>query len=68
MYNEQFKQRGSKSSDADDTLDFLKGLCSKDEMMYWRHIVDEDGTLQHLFWSNAVSCTHVAETVWIPLL
>jgi hypothetical protein len=54
MYNEEFKQRG-RSSDADGALDFLKGLCSKDEMMYWRHTIKEDGTLQHLFWSDGVS-------------
>ncbi|GAU43531.1 hypothetical protein TSUD_98510 [Trifolium subterraneum] len=41
VYNEQFKQIENMSSDADDALDFLKGLCSKDEMMYWRHTIND---------------------------
>jgi hypothetical protein len=55
MYNEQFKNRERKSTDAEDAIDFLKGLCSTDDMMFWRHTVKEDGTLRHLFWCDGVS-------------
>jgi len=43
MYNNQFKQRGSKSFDADDAIDFLKGMCYMDDVIFWRHIVNTDG-------------------------
>lgn len=44
MYNEQFKGEGSNCSDADSAIEFLKAMCSRDDMMYWRHTVNEDGT------------------------
>ncbi|XP_045798993.1 putative protein FAR1-RELATED SEQUENCE 10 [Trifolium pratense] len=34
MYNEQFKHRGRKSSDAEDAIDFIKDMCVRDDMMY----------------------------------
>jgi len=55
MYNEQFKNRERNSTDAEDAIDFLKGLCSTDDMMFWRHTVKKDGTLRHLFWCDGVS-------------
>ncbi|CAJ2671973.1 unnamed protein product [Trifolium pratense] len=55
MYNEQFKHRGRKSSDAEDAIDFIKDMCIRDDMMYWRHAVNEDGTLRHLFWCDGIS-------------
>jgi len=55
MYNEQFKERETKSSDADETVEFMKGLSSTDDKMYWKHTVKEDGSLQHLFWCDGVS-------------
>jgi hypothetical protein len=33
MYNEQIKMRGSKRSDANVALEFLKGMCTRDDMM-----------------------------------
>jgi hypothetical protein len=57
MYNEQFKQRGTKHSDAEGALEFLKGMCSRDDMMYWRHTVNEEGMLQHLFWCDGIGRT-----------
>lgn len=55
MYNEQFRDKGSNGSDAEEALEFLKEMCIKDDMMYWKHTVNEDGTLQHLFWCDGVS-------------
>jgi hypothetical protein len=52
MYNEQFKVNGSKSSYADAALEFLKGMCTRDDMMFRKHIVNVDGTLKHLFWCD----------------
>jgi hypothetical protein len=55
MYNEQFKERERKTTDADEAVEFLKGLSRTDDMMFWRHTVNEDGTLRHLFWCDGVS-------------
>ncbi|KEH19278.1 hypothetical protein MTR_8g045760 [Medicago truncatula] len=54
MYNEQFKERGSKSADADSSLEFVKGMCTRDDMMFWKHTVNVDGSLKHLFWCDGV--------------
>jgi len=37
MYNEQFKRRGSRLSDAEGAIDFLKGVCKRDDMFFWKH-------------------------------
>lgn len=55
MYNGQFKGIKAKSSDVDGALDFLKGMCDKDDMMYWKHTGNENGMFQHLFWCDGVS-------------
>jgi len=55
MYNEQFKGREKKISDAGEAVEFLKGLSVTDDKMYWKHTVNEDGSLQHLFWCDGVS-------------
>jgi len=55
LYNEQFKLRGSKSPDDDNALEFLKGICSRDDMIFGKHTVNVDGTLKHLFWRHGVS-------------
>ncbi|XP_039684281.1 protein FAR1-RELATED SEQUENCE 5 [Medicago truncatula] len=55
MYNEQLKERGSKSSDADAALEFLKGMCTRDDMMFWKHTLNVDGSLKHLFWCDGES-------------
>jgi len=48
-YNGQIKMRGSKSSNVEGAIDLLKMVCSMDDLMFWRHTVNLDGTLQHLF-------------------
>lgn len=48
MYNEQNKGKG-KRSDADEALEFLNGMCTRDDMMIWKHTVNADGSLKHLF-------------------
>jgi len=55
MYNEQFKGREKKISDAEEAVEFLKGLSVTDDKMYWKHTVNEDESLQHLFWCNGAS-------------
>jgi hypothetical protein len=55
MYNEQVRQKRTQYSDAQIALDFLHEMCSNDEMMFWKHTVDEDGKLTRLFWSDSVS-------------
>ncbi|RHN81800.1 putative transcription factor FAR family [Medicago truncatula] len=56
MYNEQRKRRMRWNSDAEQAVNFLKHMSSKDDMMFWRHTVHADGSLQHLFWCDGVSC------------
>lgn len=56
MYKEKFKGAIDKNSNAYGALEFLKGISDKDDMMFWKHIMDENGMLQHLFWCNGVSC------------
>jgi hypothetical protein len=57
IYNEQFKHRGGNSIDGEHAIDFIKQMCCRDDMMYWRHTVNEDGTLCHLFWCDGISRT-----------
>jgi len=47
--------KGSKHSDAYAALEFLKGMCTTDDMMFWKHTVNMDGSLKHLFWCDEVS-------------
>lgn len=55
MYNEGERQKNSHFSDAKAALCYLERLGSKDEMMFWKHTVDADGRLEHLFWCDGVS-------------
>lgn len=55
MYNEQQRQRKSDVCDAKKTLDFLKECSSKDDSFYWRHTVNKDGGLEHLFWCDGTA-------------
>jgi len=55
MYNEKFKRSGSRLSDAEGAIDFLKGVCKRDDMFFWKHKVNADGSLKHLFWCDGVS-------------
>jgi len=43
------KKRESNLCDTKKTLDFLKKCSLKDDSFYWRHNVDKDGGLEHLF-------------------
>lgn len=54
MYYEQKKGKGTQSSDVKLAIDFLEQLNQNDDKMYWRHIIDESGRLQRLFWCNGV--------------
>lgn len=54
MYNKLFKKRGLKQLDANDALEFLKRMSYKDDMMFYRHTIKEDGMLEHLFWCNGI--------------
>lgn len=56
MYKEKFKGVSDKNSNGYGALEFLKGMSDKDDMMFWKHITDENGMLQYLFWCNGVSC------------
>jgi len=55
MYNDQFKESGNKTSDVDAAVEFLKGMCARDDMMFWKHTVNADGSLKHLFWCDGVN-------------
>lgn len=56
LYNAQTRQKLTNSSNAKAALDFLDEMRSKDEMMFWRHTIDGDGRLEHLFWCNGAYC------------
>ena len=53
MYNEQNKGKGTRS-DADEALEFLDEMCTRDDMMISKHTVNADGSLKHLFWCDGV--------------
>lgn len=57
LYNEQLRDRQSLFSDAKAATKFLEEMRSTDDMLYWTHTVDEEGRLQHLFWSDGTSRT-----------
>ncbi|CAJ2631983.1 unnamed protein product [Trifolium pratense] len=52
MYNVVDKDRRSKGTDSRAALAYLRSLKSSDPAMYWKHTVDKEGRLQHLFWSD----------------
>jgi hypothetical protein len=55
MYNEVDKDRRSKGSDSRAALAFLRSLKIDDPAMFLRNTVDEEGRLEHLFWSDGRS-------------
>lgn len=54
MYNEQERDRHKFFSDAKTTLKYLERLTRTDSV-FWRHIVNEEGRLQNLFWCDGTS-------------
>lgn len=52
LYNEQRTKR--LLSDAKGAMNFLEKMRSTDDMMYWTHIVNDEGRLQNLFWSDGI--------------
>lgn len=54
LYNEQLKDKEEHTSNAKAALDFLHGLRAQDDMMFWRHTVDREGRLEHIFWCDGV--------------
>lgn len=55
IYNQIGKQRHMQQSDAKSALKYLRGLASDDPMMFYRHSVDDEGRLQHLFFCDGYS-------------
>lgn len=55
MYNEQEKRRLTSSVDAKAACEYLESLRSRDETMFWRHKVDGNGRLSHLFWCDGAA-------------
>ncbi|KAJ1377177.1 MULE transposase domain [Sesbania bispinosa] len=55
IYNEIGKQRQQQASDASGALEYLRQLRLKDNLMFYKHITDEDGRLRHLFWCDGES-------------
>ncbi|XP_057418155.1 protein FAR1-RELATED SEQUENCE 5-like [Lotus japonicus] len=61
MYNVQGRQRRKKKkdepskSDAEFAISYISGMGSKDPLLYCRHIANEDGNLDRLFWSDGIS-------------
>jgi len=45
MYNEQRTRHMCGNSDVEQALEFLKHMSSRDNMMFWRHMVNADGLL-----------------------
>jgi hypothetical protein len=55
LYNQIGKQRKQLYSDACGAVKYLKGLSTKDPLMYVTHTVDLDKRLERLFWSDGES-------------
>ncbi|GAU39404.1 hypothetical protein TSUD_323520 [Trifolium subterraneum] len=55
MYNAVDKERRSKGTDSRAALAYLRSLKRSDPTMYWKHTVDKQGRLKHLFWSDGRS-------------
>ena len=43
------------NGDANEALEYLKKLSSLDPLPYWRHFVDGEKLLCHLFWVDGKS-------------
>ncbi|XP_058753695.1 protein FAR1-RELATED SEQUENCE 5-like [Vicia villosa] len=55
IYNQIGKQRLLQRCDGKNALHYLHGLASDDPMMFYRHTVDGEGRLEHLFWCDGIS-------------
>ncbi|KAJ1410225.1 MULE transposase domain [Sesbania bispinosa] len=55
IYNQILQQRRRHTSDAMVALQFLHDLNSEQSPMYFDHTEDQEGRLQHLFWSDGRS-------------
>ncbi|KAJ1422911.1 Zinc finger, SWIM-type [Sesbania bispinosa] len=55
IYNQIERQRRKQSSDAMAAMEYLRRLSCDDNVMFIEHTVDEEGRLQHLFWSDGIS-------------
>ncbi|KAJ1417392.1 Zinc finger, PMZ-type [Sesbania bispinosa] len=55
MYNKIGEQRRNLCCDAKGAIEYLGLLGLNDRMMYYEHSIDENGRLQHLFWSDGYS-------------
>ncbi|XP_039684068.1 protein FAR1-RELATED SEQUENCE 5 [Medicago truncatula] len=55
IYNQIGKQRLLKRCDGKNALQYLHGLASNDSLMFYRHTVDGEGRLEHLFWCDGIS-------------
>ncbi|TKY53899.1 FAR1-RELATED SEQUENCE 5 [Spatholobus suberectus] len=54
LYNQIGRQRKLKNVDAKVALQYLAGLGVNDPLIFFRHTVDKDNRLQHLFWSDGI--------------
>ncbi|XP_057418810.1 protein FAR1-RELATED SEQUENCE 5-like [Lotus japonicus] len=55
LHNQIGKQRRVLKCDVQMTIKYHKGMQKKDPLMFWRHHANENGKLEHLFWSNGIS-------------
>ncbi|KAK2351779.1 protein FAR1-RELATED SEQUENCE [Trifolium repens] len=55
MSNEQERQRLTSSTDAKVACEYLQSMRISDESMFWKHKVDNNGRLTHLFWCDGVA-------------
>jgi hypothetical protein len=55
MSNEQERQRLTSSTDAKAACEYLQSMRISDESMFWKHKVDNNGRLTHLFWCDGVA-------------
>lgn len=54
MYKEQNREKNSEFSDGKVVVDYLEGLRKNDDKLFWRHTVDGNGRLEHLFWCDGI--------------
>ncbi|KAJ1427412.1 FAR1 DNA-binding domain [Sesbania bispinosa] len=70
MYNEIEKQRRMQVSDVRSAFSYLRELKSRESEMFWRHTVDAEGRLEHLFWFRSkweelVNEFHLQSNEWV---
>ncbi|GAU35619.1 hypothetical protein TSUD_30360 [Trifolium subterraneum] len=55
MYNKQDMLHLTSSTNAKAACEYLESMRVSDNTMFWRHKIDDDGRLTHLFWCDGAA-------------